>query len=1111
MLAKATIVVLCTALGAGYCQEAAVSKVQLAEPYTGAYSGQDAVGDHVIALWQFDDDEPGKDVSGHGHDLQLKGAQFSEAGKFGGALQSARGYPQEDKPHQAIAKRHADLTPSGAFTVEMWIAADPELEGYPESFLLDNRYVDDTGMQLILSRDTAGARALTMNLGFGSETQGFPSKPLEYKTDEWHHIAFTYDGAGTGTFIIDGAFMGSTTRTGYGSVAPAHKNLMIGDRVGSLYHGFPGRIDQVRLSKGMLEYRAASFDAPVQRMAFVRMEQAPTLKFGVINRLRQAVSGAKVRFALAGLAPRVVELPELASGATHQIQYELDTSLRPDTYELAARITIPGDPGFESTREFAVTIVPRPLPDRMPVVLWGGALDKLDLLKDLGFTHCVGLWADQASIWKAEEPIQAATDEYVATQTQVMDRALSNDIGVVSSLSPGRYADAFEDYLRLDSNGEAYAKKTVDGLHPKVQDFCYNVGASVARTFGDHPAFQAALVHTEVRGATQISYSDVAKEALKQATGLDIPEGLQGPRGTPYQGIDGFPADRVIPDDYPMYVFYKWFWERGDGWNALHTALHKGIKSTGRKDVWTFHDPAVRVASVYGNGGEVDYLSQWTYSYPDPIRIGLATDELFCMAGGSERDDQQVMKMTQIIWYRSQTAPEPGEEAQAQAADFTDHDTNPRGTGTVDATGRYVTAWERLQPHARFITIAPMHLREAFWTKMARPIQGIMYHGWGSLVQLENQHGSYRYTHPETKYELRRLVRSVIEPLGPALMQVPDRPSDVGFVESFASQMFAKRGTYGWNGGWAGDMYHILSYAQLQPRVLYDQTIQQEGLDQFKVLVMADCDVLTESVAQKIKQFQARGGVIIADERLCPAIQPDILIQTHPRDKQADVARTTLMDDAKKLCAELDPHYTRYAYSANPDIVTRVRAYKSTDYLFAVNDLREYGDYVGHHGLAMENGLPADTVLHIARGDGHVYDLVAHRQVRAQLTEGDTAIEAGFGPCEGRVYMVTDRAIDTVRIDAPAQSKPGDTATILVSVLDENGKPIDAVVPMKIELFDPHGRAAEFSGHYGAKDGWVEINVEFAANDVPGLWRVHAEELASGGTADAYVRLQQGA
>jgi hypothetical protein len=44
-----------------------------------------------------------------------------------------------------------------------------------------------------------------------------------------------------------------------------------------------------------------------------------------------------------------------------------------------------------------------------------------------------------------------------------------------------------------------------------------------------------------------------------------------------------------------------------------------------------------------------------------------------------------------------------------------------------------------------------------------------------------------------------------------------------------------------------------------------------------------------------------------------------------------------------------------------------------------VNDRREYGDYVGHHKLVMEDGLPTDAVLTL-RPPGHVYDLVAGRK-----------------------------------------------------------------------------------------------------------------------------------
>jgi len=280
-------------------------------------------------------------------------------------------------------------------------------------------------------------------------------------------------------------------------------------------------------------------------------------------------------------------------------------------------------------------------------------------------------------------------------------------------------------------------------------------------------------------------------------------------------------------------------------------------------------------------------------------------------------------------------------------------------------------------------------------------------------------------------------------------MQVPDRPSDVAFLESFAAQMFARRGTYGWNAGWAGDVYLVLMYAQLQPEILYDETIVQRGLDGFKVLVMVDCDVLTATVVKKIQAFQRKGGIIIGDERLCPAIQPDLLLQSFERPKKADEARKLLQETAAKLRQQLDARYHRYGESTNPDVIVRFRRYGSTDYLFAVNDRREFGSYVGHHGLVMENGLPSDTRLVVRRPTGFVYDLVRSRPVKATPTKSSLEIEDHFGPCEGRVHMITDRAIAGVRVDAPPSARLGETVRLKIAVVDEQEKAIDAIVPAR--------------------------------------------------------------
>ena len=56
------------------------------------------------------------------------------------------------------------------------------------------------------------------------------------------------------------------------------------------------------------------------------------------------------------------------------------------------------------------------------------------------------------------------------------------------------------------------------------------------------------------------------------------------------------------------------------------------------------------------------------------------------------------------------------------------------------------------------------------------------------------------------------------------LRRVPSAKHDVAFYESFAAQMFAGRGAYGWSHTWTGDCYQVLQHAGLQADVMYDES-----------------------------------------------------------------------------------------------------------------------------------------------------------------------------------------------------------------------------------------------------------------------------------------------
>ncbi len=852
----------------------------------------------------------------------------------------------------------------------------------------------------------------------------------------------------------------------------------------ALDRGFPGFIDEVRITKGIREFRPVNFVPNVNRFVYVRMSENTSLTAQLINQTGAELKGAVVSASLPDGSVQSLTVPDLAKGAAHAVSIAIDTSLKPGEYFADFNVELPqwggGDSGYRSTTKIPFAIVRRSLPNRMPVVVWGlggtdSVIKELPRLKEIGFTHCLGLRCDFQKAWDGGANALPSSSEDIRAGREMLNAALENDLQIVASLSPGRWlrtAEVGKPFIRIDRKGQHYGREDISGVFPQVQEFCFNTGAAMGKAYGDHPAFGSALLHTEVRGESQVSFHPEDIEAYRKATGSEPPAEVTINNGVGWQKLANFPTNRVIADDDPILKYLQWFWKTGDGWNSLNTKLHEGLRqNVSNRNFWTFHDPAVRVPSISGSGGKADVLAHWTYSYPDPVRIGLCTDELFEMARVNGHD-QDVMKMTQLIWYRSQTAPKTA-SSEADKSPWVDQD-----------------------PDADYISIAPMHLREAFWWKISRPIKGIMYHGWQSLLETESP-GAYRYTNPNTKRELQRLIHDVVEPLGPSLVQIPDAESDVVFLESFTSPMFARRGTYGWNHTWAGDMYHILMYAQLQPRVLYEESLLAGGLKDAKILVMADCDVLTESAVKVIQRFQMAGGLILGDAEVCPAIKPDFVIPRISRSKQADKDRELLHQSAKTLRAWLDSRYARAVDSSNPDVVTRKRRSGTTDYVFAVNDRREFGTYVGSYGLVMEDGQPSETTIRINSQSSYVYDLTSSREVPFDAFNETMLVPLKLGPCDGRILMITERPIREVRIDAQETADNKDSITIAVAVTD-GSQPINAVVPVEVQIVDPEGVESEFSGYYAATDGQLPITFDFAKNDRIGLWELRVKEPGAG-------------
>jgi hypothetical protein len=711
----------------------------------------------------------------------------------------------------------------------------------------------------------------------------------------------------------------------------------------------------------------------------------------------------------------------------------------------------------------------------MPVLVRGtlrGAKE-LRLAQKIGFTGSIQVWgAGIQNLLALDGKIPGAPEAHTA---DLLDHALKTGWNIQASLQTGKSWTKSQKTLLQVARDSKLANRAADGLYLKLQQLCYESGLLLARQYAGFPALQWTLIHAESRDTSQPSFNEIDKQAYKQFSGRDIPPEVKNKSGVSYQTLPDFPADRVIADDNPIYTYYKWYWQTGDGWNILNKKVVEGLQAGGGERIKTYSDPAARVASVYGSSASTDYIGQWTYVYPDPINISLATDELLTMASGPQaaKHHQKVIGGPQIIMYRDKVT----QNNKAVGGTFDDHDFGPGD---------------------RFITVPPTLLSEAVWSNLARPVGGFYFHGWYSLVPGGGPERAYKYTNPQTQQTLSDLIHDVIQPLGPALLQVPDVKSDVAYLESFASQMLAGRGTYGWARGWGSDAYLVLLYAQLQPHVVYDQTIRDGGLDGCKVLVLADCDVLTRQVVEKIKAFQSRGGIVVADERCCPAIAPDVLMPSYERTKKADKDKAALLQRAAKLRSQLSGQYNWMLQSDNPQVITRRRQFGAADYLFVVNDHRTFGHYIGQHGLVMEDGLPSNARITFRDNEGAVFDLLTHQPLKVENEGGQMSFNVKLGPGEGRIFAVLDSSPAKLAVNAPAEVKRGASIHCDIALLDGKNQAVQAVVPMQVKILDPAGHEAEYSGYYGAVGGKLALNLDIAPNDRVGVWRVEVQENISG-------------
>jgi hypothetical protein len=124
---------------------------------------------------------------------------------------------------------------------------------------------------------------------------------------------------------------------------------------------------------------------------------------------------------------------------------------------------------------------------------------------------------------------------------------------------------------------------------------------------------------------------------------------------------------------------------------------------------------------------------------------------------------------------------------------------------------------------------------------------------------------------------------------------------------------------------------------------------------------------------------------------------------------------------------------------SSPEIVVYNRRWRSTPHLFAVNDARTFGDYVGQWGRVMEKGVPTEGWISIndtERKIAAVYELSKGEKKSFSRDGGKVKVPVAFDTNDGRMFVFLPSHIASVKVDAPSAVVRGGMVEVTMTGLD---------------------------------------------------------------------------
>lgn len=776
---------------------------------------------------------------------------------------------------------------------------------------------------------------------------------------------------------------------------------------------------------------------------------------------------------------------------------------RTGRHDLTARLLDP-DGKEVAAGSLAIKLAKRPAADALQNWLWSagsGVPEDWPFYKEHGFDFAGG-----PMLPYGDSP---PFDEMLQQMDRNLDESLPNGLLVTTKPHGGLWEREFRNfppkgedvhYANAGRNGEKY----YNPFSPIVAEKQNEANRRFMEMLKDHP--NAAIAWTDMEIQDDLTKPNLNREGReKMARELGFTEADVGE--------PEYVAPHVIADNDRKYRLLKYVFQGGNG---VHAALQRmvDVVKEYRPDMLTMTDPFRHVA-LYDVYPSVDIIHTWTYTNPDP-KYALYIEQL--RAATKPRNQIPLQVVTLLNYPGMLEVPERREKPPAKD-----------------------------DPHAQWMGMGPDRMKEHTWINLSRAPRFVGYFYGSQINPVKYEKEGYRIP-PATSDAIKEMAEKVFRPYGKFIRKLDVSPRRMAVLTSQAASLYGTSPNHG-QGGYANyrtvPFQVVLEMAHYNADVVFDESVEQGALDNYDVLFLPRADVLTQTVYEKIKAFQKRGGLVFSDQYLGPEldvahrfdfdfsyrgkvnaranvegrtyaewddhIEKGKVNLANVKGVPADKDQKIMEGYAKTLKEVVSSKVPHFVDADEPTVLFNVLEKNGVKYLFVINDKRTYDERVGKFKGIMEKLVPQTVTVRVRVPEDEnpvVYDMLKRRELPVERNEGGISFPVELDSLGGTMIALQPSRLEKLAVSGGGEGEMGKEFVIPVELRDAEGNPAKGLQPVRVDIVDAKGNLHEDSDWITLEDGRGELVFTPAWNDPAGDWKIRVADLTAGLTTERTISLK---